>query len=79
MDNLEIKLSFPEKQLLSKLILAYNYLIQEMKKVSERILEISYIYKTLYDYSIQNLDNEKLSENYKIMESLMLNWSYSEL
>ena len=50
-----------------------------MKKVSERILEISYIYKTLYDYSIQNLDNEKLSENYKIMESLMLNWSYSEL
>ena len=76
MDNLEIKLSFPEKQLLSKLILAYNYLIQEMKKVSERILEISYIYNTLYDYSIQNLDNEKLSENYKIMESLMLNWNY---
>ena len=79
MDNLEIKLSFPEKQLLTKLILTYNYLIQEMKKVSERILEISYIYKTLYDYSIKNLDNEKLSENYKIMESLMLNWSYSEL
>ena len=50
-----------------------------MKIVSNRMLEISDLYKNIYDLSTQFNENENMLKSYNLMEFLMQNWGYSEL
>ena len=67
------------KELLNKLISSYKNLFKEMKIVSNRMLEISDLYKNIYDLSTQFNENENMLKSYNLMEFLMQNWGYSEL
>ena len=76
----EIRENFNQNQfLLSNIISSYKSLFKEMKQVSNRMLEISEIYKKIYELSVKNGENTNLCKSYHSMEQIMNNWGYLEL
>lgn len=63
---------------LTRLVAAYKNLFTEMKQVSNRMIEISEIYKSLYTMSMKNSENENLIKSYNSMKKLMEDIGYTE-
>lgn len=63
---------------LTRLVASYKNLFTEMKQVSNRMIEISEIYKSLYTMSMKNSENENLIKSYNSMKKLMEDIGYTE-
>ena len=69
-DNADIN-----EEILQKITKAYKALILLMQQVSEKMKEISDIWKTLYNKSIKYFESQNTYESYNIMSKLMNEWS----
>lgn len=75
----EIKDNLNQNQTeLGRLVSAYKNLFTEMKQVSNRMVEISEIYKSLYTISMKNSESENLIKSYNAMKKLMEDIGYTE-
>ena len=69
--------SIKNEELLQKVTKNYKALILLMQQSSEKMKEISDLWKTIYEKSIKYSDSYNTSQSYHIMSKLMEDWSES--
>jgi hypothetical protein len=60
---------------MKKLISSYKSLMEELKAVSNRLVEISKIWEELFNTSTKYADNNTVSETYRLFKELHQSWS----